>query len=313
MKTIALKVLLRQRHLQTHRAFCREYDKVADTLDKTLKGGHPSKAQFYRWLSGELLGLPYADHCRVLESMFPGWKAEQLFQEQDGSIEYVPEPVTLQAAPQGVPTPPRGIPVTAPSGPGMADLVAVFPSRSAFAEQMPPHQLLDGARHIQLAGLSLNMLCQQYPDRKLTDMLEAGTRIECLFLQPGGAHIRQRETEEQHPDGLLSNLTTINIGALQRVRTRLTPEAQPNLQLRAYDEPPRFNLTIIDDATCVVQPYLPDARGVDSPTLVAQHQAGVPGLFDTFTQVFASLWERSTDLTPPTEDTTMPQPAGTPE
>jgi hypothetical protein len=37
-KPIALKVLLQQRHLQGHRAFCREYDKVATELDKTLAG-----------------------------------------------------------------------------------------------------------------------------------------------------------------------------------------------------------------------------------------------------------------------------------
>jgi hypothetical protein len=50
----ALKVLLRQRHLQEHRAFCREYDRVARAIDRELVGSHPSKATFYRWLSGNL-------------------------------------------------------------------------------------------------------------------------------------------------------------------------------------------------------------------------------------------------------------------
>ncbi|MGH3997535.1 MAG: DUF5919 domain-containing protein, partial [Pseudonocardiaceae bacterium] len=58
-KPIVLKVLLRQRHLQTHTAFCREYDRVAANIDPTLKGSGPSKAQFYRWIAGELVGLPY--------------------------------------------------------------------------------------------------------------------------------------------------------------------------------------------------------------------------------------------------------------
>jgi TnpA family transposase len=57
-KPIVLKVLLQQRHLQTHSAFRREYDRVAADVDRTLKGGWPSKAQFYRWLSGDLIGLP---------------------------------------------------------------------------------------------------------------------------------------------------------------------------------------------------------------------------------------------------------------
>ena len=69
-KPIVLKALLQQRHLQTHRAFCREYDRVAAVIDPTLRGSWPSKAQFYRWLSGDLVGLPYTDHCRILEGMF---------------------------------------------------------------------------------------------------------------------------------------------------------------------------------------------------------------------------------------------------
>lgn len=95
-KPVLLKALLQQRHMQTHSAFCREYDKVAADVDRTLKGGWPSRAQFYRWLSGDLIGLPYADHCRILEKMFPGWKVDQLFQVHDGGIEFVPEPPTPQ-------------------------------------------------------------------------------------------------------------------------------------------------------------------------------------------------------------------------
>jgi len=95
-KPVVLKVLLQHRHLQTHRAFCREYDRVAAKADPTLRGGWPSKAQFYRWLSGELVGLPYPDHCRILENMFPGWKVDQLFQNHEGGIDFVPEPTKPQ-------------------------------------------------------------------------------------------------------------------------------------------------------------------------------------------------------------------------
>jgi len=97
-KPVVLKVLLQHRHLQTHRAFCREYDRVAAKADPTLRGGWPSKAQFYRWLSGELVGLPYPDHCRVLESMFPGWTVNQLFQAHDGGIDFIPEPANVRTA-----------------------------------------------------------------------------------------------------------------------------------------------------------------------------------------------------------------------
>ncbi|MBC6460568.1 hypothetical protein [Actinomadura sp. HBU206391] len=77
---VRLKVLLRERHWQTYRTFCTEYDKAARAVDPDLVGGWPSRAQLHRWLSGEVKGLPYPDHCRILEKMFPGWSAEQLFE-----------------------------------------------------------------------------------------------------------------------------------------------------------------------------------------------------------------------------------------
>lgn len=43
-------------------------------------GVAPSRAEYYRWLSGQLRGgMPYPDACRVPESMFPPWKAADLF------------------------------------------------------------------------------------------------------------------------------------------------------------------------------------------------------------------------------------------
>lgn len=74
-----LKVLLTERHLQNHRAFCREYDKQAAHIDPSLVGTYPSRAQFYRWTSREISGLPYPDHCRVLEAIFRGHTALDLF------------------------------------------------------------------------------------------------------------------------------------------------------------------------------------------------------------------------------------------
>ena len=104
---VVLKVLLQHRHLQTHSAFSREYNRVAAGIDPTLRGSGPSKAQFYRWLSGDLVGLPYADHCRVLEGMFPGWRVDQLFQTHDGGIGFMPEPAAPSAAtPTSRPIPP---------------------------------------------------------------------------------------------------------------------------------------------------------------------------------------------------------------
>ncbi|HUY49689.1 MAG TPA: hypothetical protein VMV92_28895 [Streptosporangiaceae bacterium] len=76
---ILLKVLLRQNHWQQYAAFCAQYDKAAQRIDSDLARTFPSRAQLHRWLSGSVRSLPYPDHCRVLEEMFPGQTAEQLF------------------------------------------------------------------------------------------------------------------------------------------------------------------------------------------------------------------------------------------
>ncbi len=76
---IALKALIRQRHL-SYEAFCREWDRVARSTDDALTGRYPGRAQYYRWLRGELANKrPYPDACRMLEAIFPGWPVESLF------------------------------------------------------------------------------------------------------------------------------------------------------------------------------------------------------------------------------------------
>ena len=81
---IAFKALVRQRHM-SYEAFCREWDRVAKSVDDVLKGHYPGRAQYYRWLRGELANKrPYPDACRMLEAMFPGWPVEGLFSPYTG-------------------------------------------------------------------------------------------------------------------------------------------------------------------------------------------------------------------------------------
>ncbi|WP_063129876.1 ATP-binding protein [Nocardia fusca] len=89
-----LKTVLQQQHLQTHTAFCREYDKIAASIDPDLVGSAPRRSQFHRWLSGDVKGLPYPHHCRVLEKMLPGHTATELF----ASDSEVPTERSLSAA-----------------------------------------------------------------------------------------------------------------------------------------------------------------------------------------------------------------------
>lgn len=271
---ILLQILLRQRQWHRYGLFRAAYDDAARRIDRDLVGTAPSRAQLHRWTSGELKRLPYTDHCRVLENMFPGWTADQLF----------------GPCPQEVL---RGPPEPAPDAGPLADMVAAFPTRADFTSAMPPHALFDDARDIRAAGLSLNLICQQYPDRRLAGLVERGAELRCLFLDPDGAAIRARECEEGYTDHYLVTLTRLNIEVLSRLRDRLPPEARDRLSLGVYDETIRFGIVLVDLATCVVQPYLPQARGVDSPTFVIRQRPESPGLYSTFARIYAELWERS--------------------
>jgi len=277
-----LKALLRQRHWQTYSTFCAQYDKVARTVDPHLVGSWPSRAQHHRWLSGSMTGLPYPDHCRILEKMFPGWTAAQLFEPYSADAVAQPSRNDDDATRD----------VQSQISGSYADLEAVFTTRAEFSSNVPVHKLFDKAQDIRAVGLSLNMLFQQYPDRKLLDQISEGTQLRCLFLDPDGDAIQARENEEGHTPGHLAMLGQLNLKIIRKVQERLPADARDRVEVRLYDETVRFNITLIDHGLCIVQPYLPDARGVDSPTFVIRKQTPDLGLYRIFEHVFNSLWER---------------------
>jgi hypothetical protein len=287
-----LKVLLKQQHLQEHAAFRRAYDRAAATVDRKLVGGAPSKATFYRWLGGDLSNLPHPRHCQVLEALVPGWTACELFEQWREGVptkpELRPEVPTQRVAGE--------LPQLAERHKRYADLSAVFTSRAEFTHEMPPTALFDYASDIRACGLSLNMICQHYGDRALKERIEHGEcTVSLLFLEPYGAETTARESEEGYKAGYLSSLTELNLHCVKRLRDSMAEPARDRLTIRTYDETIRFNITLVNDRTCVIQPYLPNARGLDSPAFVADKDGtGQPGLYDIFEDVFASLWNRGT-------------------
>jgi hypothetical protein len=281
-----LAALLEDRGLDRYGSFCAAYQKAAGTLDKQLARSAPSRAQFHRWLTGDLRSLPYTDHCRVLEHMLTGYSAQQLFTPcPDGTL---PAPARVKKESS---LPARSSGAAMPAAADMAGVVAVFPSRSEFAAKVDPRTLFDNAPHVRAAGLSLNLVCQQVPDQYLRDWLTDGGDLTCLFLDPDGQAIGAREAEEDHPAGFLSALTRLNIDIMARFRDRLPGDVGQRLHLAVYDETIRFNLILSGDHTCVAQPYLPRTRGVDSPTMLIHATPG--GLFPVFEQVYEALAERS--------------------
>jgi hypothetical protein len=280
-----LAALLEDRGLDRYGSFCAAYQKAAGALDKQLARSVPSRAQFHRWLTGDLRRLPYTDHCRVLEQMLTGYSAQQLFGPRpEGAL---PAPVRAKRETAAHAT----SRVLGPAG--MAGVVAVFASRTEFTAEVDPISLFGQAPRVRAAGLSLNLICQQVPDQYLRQWLADGGELSCLFLDPDGEAIKAREREEEHLLGNLSVLTRLNIDILSRLRDRLPDPASDRLRLAVYDETIRFNLILSGDNTCIAQPYLPKARGVDSPTMLIQATAAPGGLFPVFEQVYVALAERS--------------------
>ena len=159
---------------------------------------------------------------------------------------------------------------------------------------MPPQTLFDGARTIEAAGLSLNLLCRQYADQDLRSLIEEGATVHCLFLAPHGQAVAAREAEEGYPAGHLSALTEMNRQILlQRVRQRLPADARERL-VGTYDQTIRVNIILVNREIAVVQPYLSTARGVESPTFLLRRRAGRQGLYVVFEQMFSWLAEQST-------------------
>ncbi|WP_307831291.1 DUF5919 domain-containing protein [Nucisporomicrobium flavum] len=172
-----------------------------------------------------------------------------------------------------------------------ADVEAVYPSRSEFTSKMPPHALFDCATDIRAAGLSLNLICQQYADTELAQLVQNGARLRLLFLDPAGNAIRQREDEEGHTAGHLGALTTLNLQGVLRVRDRLPAAIRDRIEVATYDQTIRVNITLINDALCIAQPYLPHARGVESPTMVIKKRWADRGLYSVFERTFDELWD----------------------
>lgn len=275
-----LKALLRQRHWQKYSTFCVEYDRAARTLDTSLTGSWPSRPQLQRWLSGTMKTLPYPDHCRVLEAMFSGWTAEQLFgPASDGILEdqKVAEPLSSSAK------------AGAADGGALLDLTAAYATRAEFLSARSLQQVFTESKDVRIAGLSLNAIAQHLSGNALIESLGNGTCYRCLFLEPGGEATARREVEEGHQSGHLRKLTQLNIDVLLSLKSR-AGRAGDLIEMGTVDETVRFNLILADDKFCSFQPYLPQARGLESPTFVVDSTNGGGPLFLLFNQVFESLW-----------------------
>jgi hypothetical protein len=275
-KPIVLKMLLQRRHLQTHSAFCREYDRVAAAVDPTLRKGWPSRAQFYRWLSGDIIGLPYTDHCRILEGMFPDWKVDQLFQIHDEGIDYIPEPPASQ--PQTSTPPP-----TEPAVQGTDQVVGFYPHRSDTPKRLWMDLLVRAREEIDLFANASLFLPEENPEA--IDILKkkaaSGARVRILLGDPDHPAMELRGREERLFEAIPGRIRM----ALAYYRPLVDVEG---IEFRLHGTSLYNSIFRYDDHMLVNQ-HIYGTYGYIAPIL---HLRKVEGrdLFDTYMRSFELIW-----------------------
>jgi hypothetical protein len=226
-----LKILLRGKHWQNYSTFCVEYDKAARRIDPDLAGRYPSRAQLHRWINGAVRSLPYADHCRVLEEMFPGWTAEQLFQPSSGERPLAPATTAV--------LPPASVVLSTGLRPYIeqaftAEHVTIdFAGFSGETLHGVIQEPLDKIRTGELkpASVTIRMLL---PDT--TRPMTVPCRVEDLADDPN-YRARMHQVTGRHAYAILE--TVQELARLGRIKEAST-------QIRAYQVPPLFKLYLFN-------------------------------------------------------------------
>ncbi len=229
---VMLKVLLRERHWQNYSTFTAEHDKAARRIDPDLAGRYPSRAQLHRWLTGAVRSLPYADHCRVLEEMFPGWTAEQLFHPAAGDHAQAANwtAAVMTPAPVVLSTGMRPYIEQAFTAEHVAIDFAGFSGETLHGVIQEP---LDKIRtgEIKPESVSIRMLL---PDT--TRPMAVPCRVEDLADDPD-YRARMHQVTGRHAYGILE--TVQELARLGRIK-------QASTEIRAYQVPPVFKLYLLN-------------------------------------------------------------------
>lgn len=279
--TPLLKVLLKARHLHVYSAFAREYRKVAGKIDRELAHTGPSKAQFYRWISGDLIKLPHSQHCRVLETMFPDWTVGQMFEPYSGSLEFVPEAGNKPAVPQ----PPSLTPVASPPATNTpADFVALYAHRADTPNELWLNLLKGATERIDLFANASLFLPEDNPEAVaiIKKKAAAGTKVRVLMGDPASEAAKLRGYEERLFEGIPGRIQM----ALAYYRPLVDVEGV-EFRLQATS---LYNSIFRYDDEMLVNQHLYGTYGYIAPIL---HLRKAPGsdLFDTYMRSFNRVWD----------------------
>ncbi|TDP96221.1 XRE family transcriptional regulator [Labedaea rhizosphaerae] len=272
-RTTLFKMLLKERHLQEHRAFCREYDRVAAKMNPRPDAQPPSKAQFYRWLAGDMRRLPYPDHCRILERMFPDWTVNQLFEPYSDGLAYVPEPAP--AAEPMTPTPAANVP---------PEFVALYAHRADTPNELWLKLLKGANERIDLFANASLFLPEDNPEAIEVIKAKAGSgvKVRILLGDPKSEAAKLRGYEEQLFDGIPGRIQMAlayykPLVGIDGVEFRLQATSLYNSIFRYDDE-------------MLINQHIYGAYGYIAPILHLRKQPGAD-MFDTYMKSFDRVWD----------------------
>jgi hypothetical protein len=280
--TPLLKVLLKARHLHVYSSFAREYRKVAGKIDRELASTGPSKAQFYRWISGDLINMPHSQHCRVLETMFPDWTVEQLFQPYSGSLDFIPESKPAEPTPQ-----PTTLPVNVGASPAAnvpPEFVGLYAHRADTPNELWLNLLKGANERIDLFANASLFLPEDNPEAIATikKKAAAGVQVRVLLGDPSSEAAKLRGYEERLFEGIPGRIQI----ALAYYRPLLDVDG---VEFRLHATA-LYNSIFRYDDDMLVNQHIYGTYGYIAPTL---HLRKKPDgdLFDTYMRSFDRVWD----------------------
>jgi len=294
-----LKALLRVRHWQTRGTFARQWDRVAKKVDPNLVGCCPSHAQFYRWLSGSVRGMPYPDTCMILEAMFPGYTVQQLFQPTRisrnkllpvTSTEHGNNHPAVDVVKPSLTAHPMGQLKPTERDTGSPDLVTAYATRGLISRSKWNEAIRGAKKHLLLYGMAeLGYALDDAVPEMLEEASESGCEVRILLLDPDYVGIAGIDSDEGSPPGTLA----------ARIHSALTRFHQIGnkcgaaMQIRVYNAFPTVSIIRGDDRM-ILTPYLRFFVGSNSPSLEL-HNTSAVRVFDRYVRHFQSTWDFAKD------------------
>jgi len=171
------------------------------------------------------------------------------------------------------------------------DTACIFPDRTAFDACISYQAIFLKAKTIRGLGISCNAILQNWGQNNVVNIIKKNEcRVKLLIMDPDSNFISQRERDESHVPGTIADITKTNIALAKKLRRQLREGYSDYFSYKLYQRPASLNMFIIDRSFIVVQHYIPETRGQETPVFVIQREADDFGVFSLYEGIFEDMW-----------------------